>query len=643
MKIFLDKLKNHLLRIACISITLVLIAISYSGITSHKILNWDDIDYLLKNEKIKSLSLENILWMFTDFSMANWHPLTWISYTFNYVIWGNNPIAYKLINIVIHGLNSILVYFLTYKILILVRNNYHFNTGSLFSKLTNKDFLVASLFVAMLFGIHPLHVESVSWISERKDVLYSFFFLLTFLAYLKHRATIGSDKWLIISILMFLCSLMSKPMAVTMPVLLILIDIYPLNVLKDKHTVKDKLVALFDRKTTFLILALLVSMITILTQKAGIQGAEQLAFDSRLINACLSILLYVYNYFLPINLSTYYSFHPWSTDPNIYSIIPVAGVFLITLSFIYIAIKKNIIFPIIAWLFFLTSLLPVIGIVKVGAQAAADRYTYLPLIGMFIITGACVAILYSHTKTSTIKIIIFSIATITIFSSLSYLTYQQNKYWEDDISLWTRAINHSPGISAIPYNNLGAHYFRRGDSRAAIIQFTKALAIQPNDVVTMERLGKAYELIREEAYAINAYKDIIRAHPMLPTGYVRLGDLYYRKKWVTQAKILYEKAFSLSPSSPSTLQRSALVNYFDKNYESAEEKLNYLQIIKPNDTGGLQLLAKIMVDTGRIEEAKALAVTLLEKNSKDNFAKEILQIDKNSQPSEIDDPNNLIN
>jgi len=638
----LNKINKHRLTVIWLAVTLVLIAISYSGITSQKILNWDDTDYLLKNGKIRSFSLDNIIWMFSDFSMANWHPLTWLSYTFNYSIWGNNATAYKAINVVLHSLNSILVYFLTYKILLLVRNNYHSNTTSVFAKFTDKDLLIGSLFCATLFAIHPLHVESVSWISERKDVLYSLFFLLTFLTYIKYKESNKKSNWFIISVVMFLCSLMSKPMAVTMPVLLILIDIYPLRTLKDKRSAKEIFSALFDRKITFILLAFLVSSIAILTQKSGIQDTEHLAIDSRIINACLSILLYIYNYAFPVNLSTYYSFHPWSTDPNIFSILPVATVGLVTLGFIYLAIRKKIFFPIIAWLYFIISLLPVIGIIKVGGQAAADRYTYLPLLSAFILTGAFAALLHNYVCNSKIKVIASSFIAATLIASFSYLTYEQNKHWTDDYSLWIRAINYSPGLSAIPYNNLGAMYFRQGESRSAIVQFNKALAIQPNDLLTMVRIGKAYELMREEAFAINAYNNVINAHPKHPTAYIRLGDLFYRKKLVDKAKMYYSKAFELYPTAPSTLQRSALVDFMNKDYDSAEEKLKYLQQISPNNRGGLQLLAKIMINTGRINEAKTIATTLLAKHRKDNFAKEILLLDTDSPvPDETDLPSNI--
>jgi len=618
---------THRIPIIGILMAAVLITIAYSNISGHKFLNWDDVEYVLKNNRIKSFSLDNLLWMFGDFSMANWHPLTWLTYTFNYAIWGGNPIPFKITNIILHTLNSILVYFLTFKILTNVKNNFHATTNSLFSfaLLDNKDLQYAAVLAAILFGIHPLHVESVTWISERKDVLYSFFLLLTILFYINHREKSDCRKWLIASIVMFLLSLMSKPMSVTTPLILLLIDIYPLNVLANQSSLGKKIKILLPNKTTYILLSTLVSIITILTQRAGIQGSEQLTIDSRFINACMSILQYTYHYFWPFNLSTFYSFHPWSTDPNIYSLFPVAIVFCLTLWFIYLAVAKKILFPIIGWLYFIISLLPVIGIVKVGAQAAADRYTYMPLLSFIVINASAIVMLYRINQDHKL-FEIFVISTVAgLFSILTYITYQQNNYWKDDESLWTRAIAYSPGTAATPYNNLGAMYFRRGESRSAILEFNKALAIEPNNLTTMEQIGKAYQIMREDAFAIDAYKQLITIYPEHPIGYIRLGDFFYSKHQVDKAKELYTKAFIIMPSLPSTLQRSALVDYLEYNYEASERKLNYVLKLSPDNIGSLQLLAKVKFGLKQYDEANKIANKLLEINPKDTLAFELLQ------------------
>jgi tetratricopeptide (TPR) repeat protein len=629
-KKLLPAVADHLIPITGILVTIILVTVAYSNIAGHQFLNWDDIDYILKNERIKSFSIDNIMWMFGDFSMANWHPLTWLSYAFNYALWAKNPLAYKITNIVIHTINSILVYAVTLQIITHIKNNFHCSTASRFSLLTTKELQYASIITAIMFGVHPIHVESVTWISERKDVLYSLFFLLTVYFYIKHRESDNDRKWLLTSIFMFLFSLMSKPMSVTTPLILILIDIYPLNTLRNKSTLKESAKSLLANKITFFLLALLVSIITLLTQSAGIQGAERLAIDSRIINASMSILQYVYHFFWPVNLSTFYSFHPWSTDPGIYSILPVAIVSIITIWFVYLAVARKIYFPIIGWLYFAISLLPVIGIVKVGAQAAADRYTYMPLLSFFILAGTVGLMFFSLIRSVNIRRIAGALVAGSLMATFTHLSHRQNEHWKDDESLWTKAINYSPGIAAVPYSNLGTMYFRNGESRSAIIEFNKSLAINPTDISTMEKVGKAYELMKAENFAIDAYKQLIAAHPTVPTGYIRLGDFYYRKQQLNEAKVLYNKAFYLMPNIPSTLQRSALVDYLDKNYAAAEQKLGFLFKLSPNDVGSLQLLAKVKLGLGEYDEATIIAQRLVQINPRDTFAVELLNQKDNS-------------
>lgn len=606
--------------VALVSLT----SIAYSNISAHKFLNWDDIDYILRNDRIKSLKLDNLVWMFSNFSMANWHPLTWLSYTFNYVIWTNDPVAYKVTNIVLHVFNSILIYALTFQLLAAAKKEFHNASNSLFSKLTFRHLQYASALTAILFAIHPLHVESVTWISERKDVLYSMFFLLCLIFYINHRNNNNSKRWLIASIIMFLCSLMSKPMSVTVPLLLVIIDVYPLNLLKRCSSIKNSAQLLAQNKTTYLLLSFLVSIITVLTQRTGIQGAGELGIYSRLINSCMSVIQYVYHFFWPVNLSTFYSFHPWVTDPNIYSVIPIAIVLCISVLFFYFAYSKKIYYPLACWLYFLISLLPVIGIVKVGAQAAADRYTYMPLLSLFIISSVGCVMLYHMLRPRYLRISVSTMFVVGVFYSLTYLSYEQNYFWKDDKSLWTKAISYSPGTAAIPYSNLGSMYFKQGKFREAIVELNKALAIMPNDVLTMEQLGKSYELMHRPEFTVHAYRRLIETHPDHPLGYIRLGDYYYRHKQIDYAKSMYSKAFKLAPTLPATLLRSALVDNLDRNYGLAEQKLDYALQLNPNDIGSLQLLAKIKFAMGKNDEARAVAEQLLRKSPQDSFTNELL-------------------
>ena len=602
----------------------VLTAIAYSGVPQHVFLNWDDYDYILKNSYVKSLSIENLSWMFTNYSMGNWHPLTWLSLALNYEIWGNNPLPFKITSIVIHILNSFLVYLLSCKILILVRDNFHKGDNNWLSPVSDRSLAAAGVFAAVLFGVHPLHVESVSWISERKDLLYSFFYMLSIYYYIRFRETNDNSKYIILSVLMFLFSLMSKPMAVTLPIVLLLLDAYPLKRVSWDKSPKEILLTLLSRKYSFLMLAFLASLIALLTQRSTIQGVDALDMGSRIINACMSIVLYIYHFFWPVNLSTFYSFHPMSTDPNLFSLLPVAVVLSVTIWFLYLAIRHHIFSPLVCWLYIFVTLLPIIGIIKVGAQASADRYTYLPLLSLYIATAALLAIIHHRIRFSKPLVALGVIVSCGIALAATALTHRQNEFWKDDESVWSRAIELSPGTAIVPYIYLGTIYLQQNKLQAAIDEINKAISIQPSNLMGLERLGKIYELMGKEKLAANTYREIIRTHPEHSLGYTRYGDLLYSKKQMSVAKQFYTKAFELDPLSPSTLQRSALIDYYDKNFDSAQKKLSYLLQLDPDDIGGLQLMAKVKISLGKTGKAKEIARKILTLRPEDQFSKDIL-------------------
>lgn len=608
------------------------ICIAYSNITIQNFLEWDDTHYVLTNQHIQSFTIKNILWMFTDFSMGNWHPVTWLSYVINYILWGDNPLPYKIINIVIHILNSALVYIISFRLLKHVKNSYHSNLGSALYDVSNNELQYASIFVGILFSIHPLHVESVSWISERKDVLYSFFFLLTIICYLNYKEEHLNKKWFILSIIMFLLSLGSKSMSVTTPAILVLIDIYPLNLVKKNNSLKDSLKLLFHDKITFILLAILVSLIALLTQTGAIKSAGILSLDSRIINACMSIFQYLFHFLYPANLSTFYSFQPWAKDPNIFSAIPIFAFVVITGFFIYLAKSKKVYFPFVCWLYFIIALLPVIGIVKVGGQASADRYTYMPLLSAYVVFAAFVAIIWHKAQIKlyhkyTVLVVLFSWIVL-----LTHFTYLQNAYWKNDETLWMRAISLDPGNSDMPYSNLGAIYINSRNTGAAIIALNKSIDIQPLNSGALLRLGQAYELMGKDKQAMYAYKKIIRTLPNDATGYVSLGDFYYRHQNIDEAKYFYKKAFTMVPNLPATLERSALVDFLDHNYKSAEIKLNYVLQLIPNDKGSMQILANTKLNMGQVDAAKDIAQNILAEYPNDTFAIQFLNdLDKSNK------------
>lgn len=622
MNKYSDYLCTHkLIVLGFLGITVATVAV-YWDIVHHQFLQWDDMLYIHNNKHIQSLTTDNLFWMFTNFDVGNWHPLTWLTLAFDFKIWGYNPVAFKFVNVSIHIVNSILVYYLTFSVLQLAQHNYHSNNNGLFSRIAGHELSIASFLAALLFAIHPQHVESVSWIAERKEVLCGLFFLASMLSYIEYKTT-NNNNWLAVSTLMCFFSLMSKPMAVSLPLVLVLIDIYPLKVISKTASFKQNVKALFENKLIFFLLSACVSMITLFTQRHGIQGSEYLALDSRIINACMTIVLYIYKFVWPANLSPFYPFHPWSSEPNIFSFIPVLAIVTISAILFYLT-RKKIYFPAIAALFLLVTLLPVIGLIKVGSQAAADRYTYLPLLSLFVVLGGGFSIAIHIIKQHVFAKTAFAIATITIAVTFGVFTFKQNQIWKSDLTLWDKAIQLYPGTADRAYSNLGQVHLNQGDYPQAVEYFQKALAIQPSNSFLLENTGKAYERLNNHRLAAYYFREIISLYPEAYRGYMLLGDLFYSRKFLPQTKLMYNKAFQLMPNAVSTLQRKALIDYIEGNLQSAIEKTDYLLTLSPNSIGGLQLSAKIHLKANNPDKAIILAKKLLALKPNDSFATELL-------------------
>lgn len=403
----------------------------------------DDVSYILENTHITAINWENLKWMFTSFYQANWHPLTWLSLAIDHALVGLEPWGYHLTNIIFHALNTVLVLILTV-ILLKLRENYKAESFTLKAG-CDERILFASLVAALLFGVHPQHVESVAWAAERKDVLSFFFTLLSLLAYIsyaiKPRRRLSRYG---LSVVFFTLALMVKPMAVTTPVLLLLLDIYPLH--RTSLTVTG--IAnrepkfwqrIFLEKAPFFLLTLAVIVLTILAQNAAIAGLERYSMAVRLLNACNSIILYISKFLFPINLQPLYLHTP--DLRNIRDFVPVLACILITLVCFYFFWKKQHYDSFIIWLFYLISLSPTIGIIQVGMQSSADRYAYLPTLPFYMVVGALISQLL-NIRSNLLNLIgkISAAILILILGGVLYeKTQQQIAIWKNAWVLWNYA------------------------------------------------------------------------------------------------------------------------------------------------------------------------------------------------------------
>jgi len=473
----------------CLTLGLVTFAVFYQ-VHSFKFITYDDPYYVYKNPDIQSgISLKTIKWAFTAGYSANWHPLTWFSHMLDWQLFGNNAGGHHLINLAFHIANTLLLFIVLKQM-----------TSALWQ----------SAFVAALFALHPLHVESVAWVSERKDVLSTFFWILTMWAYLRYVRQPKISSYLLI-VIFFSLGLMSKPMLVTLPFVLLLLDYWPLE-----RFGRRTVFYLVQEKIPFFVLSAALSAVTFLVQRGG---KAMIAFTSlplkyRILNSFLSCIEYIEKMFWPSKLAVFYP-HIGRNISVLYSIIS-AGL-LLAATVLVIRFAKNHRYLLTGWFWYLGTLVPVIGIVQVGTQGMADRYTYITLTGLFIIIAWGLPELFERWRYK--KIVLVSL-TILIISALSICTYNQLRYWRNTLTLFQHTIDVTK------------------DNFLAMNELAWFLAVDPQ--ITAHNSYKATQLAKEACKIINynnpGYLDT------LAVAYAAAGNL-------SKAIEITEKALELCRSS----------------------------------------------------------------------------------------------
>ena len=500
----------------------------YSNSLKNDFANWDDDEQIIKNTDIKSLSIESVKKIFTSYYVGMYQPLTTLTFATEYKFFELDPLPYHVDNLILHLLNVILVFFLIYKI----------------TKKTN-----ISAIVALIFGIHPMHVESVAWVTERKDVLYSFFFLsglLTYLNYINPSSGFkgNKNKFIIFTFIFFLLSLLSKSAAVCFPLVIILLDYY----FKVKYKTKEIVV-----RALFFIISIIFGVVTIYSQQSSGAIADltpTYSIFERIFLASYATSSYIFNLFLPANLCAMHYF-PTKTGgllPSDYYISIIVVIILI-LAVIFIKsekYKKDIIFGL---LFFIATIAMVLQIIPIGFAITAERYTYIPYIGL---TFPIVKILASISESKKEKfyklkpLFILILAVYTI--AFSTLSYSRNKVWQNGIELFTNVIQKNPD-SFHGYWIRGSAYSNKKDYKEAIADFDKALEKKaPNPAEILNNRGNAKNNINDYQGAFNDLNDAIKINPKLAEAYSNRGSARDNLNDFEGALKDYDKALSLKPS-----------------------------------------------------------------------------------------------
>src|SRR6266571_5542154 len=396
----------------CVSLV-VFTWIVFGQTLRHDFVNYDDPRYVYQNTRITSgLNISGIAWAFTHIHSENWHPLTTITHMLDCQLYGLKASGHHFTNVLLHTIAVLLLFVVLQQM-----------TGAFWR----------SAFVAALFAIHPLHVESVAWVAERKDVLSGVFFMLTLLAYFHYTRAPSNLRYLIVAFV-FALGLMSKPMLVTLPFVLLLLDYWPLERIKaQRPDIGRQLLKLIAEKIPLIVLSAVSGVITFLAQRHAIGWTEQLPMLARINNAIVTYVIYVRQMFWPGNLAVFYP-HPENRLPQWEIGLAVALLACITTT--ALVLRKVAPYLITGWFWYLGMLVPVIGLVQVGWQGHADRYTYLPQVGLYIAGTWAIADLTASFR----RRILLGAAALLIIGALSWTAWIQTSYWRDSEMLFTHAL-----------------------------------------------------------------------------------------------------------------------------------------------------------------------------------------------------------
>lgn len=493
--------------------------------------DWDDGAYVYENNAIRSLDFGFFKWVFTSEIAGLWHPFTMFSFALNYAIGGLEPWGYHFTNSLFHASNALLVFILTFK---LVKQSNPRDDLS-------KNALITGAVTAILFGIHPIHVESVAWISERKDVLSAFFYLLSLLAYLSYTSAISSRKHLYywVCLAFFVLALMSKPMAVSLPIVLLILDFYLLGRLT--ASIKNMLI----EKLPFFLLSLFASSATIWAHllAKGLSSLDQIPFLYRLFIAARAYMFYIVKIILPLDLSPLY---PLPSKIELFSM-EYSGSLILWLIITLLSVwsyKRSKVF-LLVWSYYVVTLIPTIGIIQAGQQAAADRYTYLPSIGLFLLAGLGVAQLCQRLtkKQGLIMLAVF----VSVSGILAKMTVQQIAIWRNPITLWTHEIRIFPDSAPIAYSNRGGTYFTMGDYQSALRDYNKAIELNPRYANAYYNRGTVYNSLDYYPQAIEDFSKAIELNPKDAQYYNNRGSAYNSLGKYREAIKDYNTAIELNP------------------------------------------------------------------------------------------------
>jgi Tfp pilus assembly protein PilF len=495
--------KKNILICVCLAVSVIAV---YAPVYKYTFISFDDYTYVVQNVHIRAGLIQTARWAMTATEASNWHPLTWMSLALDYQFFKTHAGGYHVVNVLYHIINTLLLfYFLKYL------------TGAIWP----------SVFIAAAFALHPLHVESVAWISERKDVLSTMFWLLTMLAYVKYVKD-KKIKWYLSAIVLFILGLMSKPMLVTLPFVLLLIDYWPLERKISLRPLVEKI--------PFFLLSLTSCGVTFIVQRdfGSMTFGESFGLKTRICNSAVAYSTYLWKMIWPTKLAVLYP-HP-GDELSKYQI--AFSVLLLVVIFVCIIALRKYKFFTVGWLWYFVTLIPVIGLVQVGSQAYADRYTYIPLIGVFVI------IAFSSMQYLSRRNCVF--LSMLLLVCWAVVAGRQVRYWQNDETLFTNALRNTKNNEVVLGNYIN-YLIDKNRINEAIQKSNELLKMNPESYQAHNHLGIIMIQRNKFDEAEKHFALAVKYNPKLAQGYLNLGLVASYKKNTDAAIEYFQQAIKAKP------------------------------------------------------------------------------------------------
>jgi tetratricopeptide (TPR) repeat protein len=545
----------------CVALAVITVAV-YAPVRGHEFVSFDDEAYVRANPHIAGgLTWEAVRWAFTSGYAANWHPLTWISHALDVSLFGMNAGAHHVVNLVLHVANTLLLFDVLRRA-----------TGA----------LGRSAFVAALFAVHPLHVESVAWVAERKDVLSTLFWMLTLEAYVAWTRAPNARRYALV-LLAFAAGLMSKPMLVTLPFALLLLDVWPLRRMTDAASAKRLVV----EKIPLFLLAAASSVVTFLVQRAegAVAGFEANPVGDRVANALISYVIYARNMFWPARLAAIYvQERPLPTWKGV-----AAAALLALVTILAVRGARRRPWFVVGWLWFLGTLVPVVGLVQVGMQSMADRYTYVPLVGLFVVVAWVATELADWERRRGAAL---PAAAVLATLACAVVARRQVETWKDSETLWRHAVDVEPD-NAAAHNYLGDHLCWLGRWDEAVAEFREFVRISPDSAEARNNLGYALMKRGDFGAAEAALREALQRDSAFADAHENLGFTLRSQGRLDDAVVELNEALRLRPGFAAAHRDLAGVYAEQGRVGDAVREFETALRLDPDDQGARDGLARL--------------------------------------------------